>query len=116
MQEHVRLAMRRKHAERFEDCVCGRRIWGNGRASHYRACRQHLREVGYPLDEGLRSAIREAHGVGVVAEVEKRLGVIAAERKGNYSAGPRPDLRSLRWIVFRDLVWSIADEVAEGSK
>lgn len=112
MDEVTRLAMRRKHAERSEVCPCGRRVYGNGRSAHFRACRYYLTEHGYPLDEGLCSAIREEHGPGVVIEVQRRLGALQVSRRGKSEYAAEPDLRRLRWRDFRDLVWKIADEVA----
>lgn len=49
MDEHRRLAMRRKHAGNFVPCpVCGRKCWGNGGyPSHIKA---HIRRGEYAPD------------------------------------------------------------------
>lgn len=78
------------------ECPCGRTIYGNGK-SHQRSCKRHLAEWGWPLDEGMRSALLD-EGVPI-RPVELALGA--------QTINPQ----YLRWVDFRDLVWRLADEV-----
>lgn len=77
-------------------CPCGRTVYGNGK-QHQRFCQKHLAEIGWPLDEGLRDALR-AEKIDYRA-VERRLG----QQQINPS--------TMTWTYFRDLVWRLADEV-----
>lgn len=93
------------HARTGHACECGLTVYGNGRKSHYRACPAYLREVGWPLDEGMASALRED---GLRAEQ-----ITAIQRKLGEQALASNNPSKLAWREFRDLVWKIADEVRD---
>lgn len=93
----ARASARRGAARKIKhECPCGRTIYGNGK-SHQRSCPKHLAELGWPLDEGMRDALREA-GVPI-RPVELALGA----RQVNP--------RFHDWKTFKALVWQLADEV-----
>ena len=79
------------------ECPCGRVVYGNGK-QHQRSCKKHLAEIGWPLDEGMRDALRSE-------KVDYR----AVERAlGAQTINPS----NMPWADFRDLVWRLADEIA----
>lgn len=87
-------------------CVCGREIYGNGKA-HQRTCEAHLEQRGWPVDNGMHEALMHEYGtnsVGILRAVELGLGRIYLERR---RAG---DKTEMRWAEFRDTFWKLADE------
>lgn len=98
------IARHQKHADRSQSCVCGREVFGNGRASHFRTCEPYLEQRGYPLSdgvvEGLRLDLREqgfvidnpggrgrrpVYASDLLPGIQKRIGqaVLARRRAGN---------------------------------
>lgn len=104
MDEHVRLRMRRAHAQRSQECACGRKVFGNGAKSHFRACRTHLTERGYPLDQGMQRAVFSYGGMGALHRAEHGLARMVL---GNPKA-----LTGLGWSEFKALIYKFADEEA----
>jgi len=89
-----------------ETCVCGRDVFGNGK-QHQRSCERHLRERGWPLDRGMRDALRRHHWrcepYRVVREAEMLLGLVVLDRRAAGNDDPMP------WRELRDLVWDLAE-------
>lgn len=79
-------------------------VHGNGK-SHQRTCQRHLRERGWPLDDGMRDAIRDVYtgrGTAVISAVERGIGAVYLERRA------RGDKTELPWRELRELVWTLA--------
>lgn len=64
-RDEARKERARKHAERGEECPCGRVVYGNGKAAHQRTCRDYLAVYGWPLsaadDAQVRQQLRDTH-------------------------------------------------------
>ncbi|SHX98492.1 Uncharacterised protein [Mycobacteroides abscessus subsp. abscessus] len=106
-------SLRRKDAWRkiHFTCPCGREVFGNGK-SHQRSCETHLRERGWPLDNGMVDAvIREYRGRNPVPRIraaELALGRLYLERRR------KGDKAELGWSDYRDMVWSAASDDPPG--
>lgn len=108
----ARAGARRNAARKISaECPCGRRYYGNGKA-HPRSCETHLREVGWPIDDGMAAAIRAAHpdrSAEIIRAVERGLGRIYLSRR---AAG---DKSEMSWTEYRERLWRLADDAAQGA-
>jgi len=109
MDESKRLHMRRAHADRSHRCVCGRVVFGNGAKSHYRHCRVHLRERGWPLQSSWIETFVNAGmpGAETARKVEMGLGRWSLDNSLHDQPG-QPN--RLPWAEFKDLIWTLAEQ------